>query len=60
MEQLVVDVDDALRGQCHCWVLVVSCAPGSLLGGQLRLLWDLNMRVSAVSNVEQAAETDLF
>jgi len=39
-----------------CGQLCTMVAPR----GQLRLLWDLHMRVSAVTNVEQAAETDLF
>ncbi len=39
-----------------CGQLCTMAAPG----GQLNQLWDLHMRVSGVSKVEQAAETELF
>ncbi len=39
-----------------CGQLCTMAAPR----GQLQQLWDLHMRVSGVSKVEQPAETELF
>ncbi len=39
-----------------CGQLCTMAAPR----GQLHQLWDLHMRVSGVSKVEQPAETELF